>query len=133
MQIQINKEFRDYRDVYKRQGKSKYAKTILRLCLSEQDKACLTTSSIAVSYTHLPQQEKALEELGIPLPNPEKPKGRNNNRKQTFDAVSYTHLVKELLDGYKDEIKADRAKDIADKSKTVADTVIKSAKSIKER
>ena len=34
-----------------------------------------------------PQQEKALEELGIPLPNPEKPKGRNNNRKQTFDAV----------------------------------------------
>ena len=41
--------------------------------------------------------------------------------------------AKELLDGYKDEIKADRAKDIADKSKTVADTVVKSAKSIKER
>ena len=40
-----------------------------------------------------PQQEKALEELGIPLPNPDKPKGRHNNRKQTFDAaVSYTHL-----------------------------------------
>lgn len=34
-----------------------------------------------------PQQEKALEELGIPLPNPTKPKGRNNNRKQTFDAM----------------------------------------------
>lgn len=34
-----------------------------------------------------PQQEKALEELGIPLPDPDKPKGRNNNRKQTFDAV----------------------------------------------
>ena len=33
-----------------------------------------------------PQQEKALEELGIPLPNPDKKKGRNNNRKQTFDA-----------------------------------------------
>ena len=33
-----------------------------------------------------PQQEKALEELGIPLPNPEKKKGKNNNRKQTFDA-----------------------------------------------
>lgn len=32
-----------------------------------------------------PQQEKALEELGIPLPNPDKKKGRNNNRKQTFD------------------------------------------------
>ena len=34
-----------------------------------------------------PQQEKALEELGIPLPNPDKPKGRRNNLKQTFDAV----------------------------------------------
>lgn len=34
-----------------------------------------------------PQQEKALEELGIPLPKPDKPKGRNNNRKQTFDAI----------------------------------------------
>ena len=33
-----------------------------------------------------PQQEKALEELGVPLPDPEKKKGRNNNRKQTFDA-----------------------------------------------
>ena len=39
-----------------------------------------------------PQQEKALEELAIPLPNPEKPKGRNNNRKQTFDAVCRTIL-----------------------------------------
>ena len=33
-----------------------------------------------------PQQEKALEELGVPLPNPDKKKGRGNNRKQTFDA-----------------------------------------------
>ena len=33
-----------------------------------------------------PQQEKALEKLGVPLPNPDKKKGRNNNRKQTFDA-----------------------------------------------
>lgn len=39
-----------------------------------------------------PQQEKALEELGIPLPNPDKPKGRNNNRKQTFDAICRTML-----------------------------------------
>lgn len=39
-----------------------------------------------------PQQEKALKELEIPLPNPEKPKGRNNNRKQTFDAVCRTLL-----------------------------------------
>lgn len=34
-----------------------------------------------------PQQEKALEELGIPLPDPTKPKSRHNNRKQTFDAM----------------------------------------------
>lgn len=34
-----------------------------------------------------PQQEKALEALGIPLPEPDKPRGRNNNRKQTFDAI----------------------------------------------
>lgn len=34
-----------------------------------------------------PQQEKALEELGIDLPDPKKPKGRNNNRKMTFDAT----------------------------------------------
>lgn len=39
-----------------------------------------------------PQQEKALEELGIPLPNPDKPKGRNNNRKQAFDAICRTLL-----------------------------------------
>ena len=39
-----------------------------------------------------PQQEKALEELGIPLPFPDKPKGKNNNRKQTFDAVCRTML-----------------------------------------
>lgn len=34
-----------------------------------------------------PQQEKALEALGIPLPDPDRPKGRNNNRKQSFDAI----------------------------------------------
>lgn len=34
-----------------------------------------------------PQQEKALEELGIPLPDPSKPKSKYNNRKQTFDAM----------------------------------------------
>lgn len=39
-----------------------------------------------------PQQEKTLEELGIPLPKPDKPKGRNNNRKQTFDAMCRTLL-----------------------------------------
>lgn len=39
-----------------------------------------------------PQREKALEELGIPLPNPDKPKGRNNNRKQTFAAICRTML-----------------------------------------
>ena len=34
-----------------------------------------------------PQQEKALEALDIPLPNPDKPKGKHNNRKQIFDAI----------------------------------------------
>ena len=34
-----------------------------------------------------PQQEKALEELGVLLPNPDKPKGRKNNRKMTYDAT----------------------------------------------
>ena len=33
------------------------------------------------------QQEKALEELGFELPDPDKPKGKHNNRKQTFDVV----------------------------------------------
>lgn len=33
-----------------------------------------------------PQQDKALEELGFELPNPNKPKGKYNNRKMTFDA-----------------------------------------------
>ena len=32
-----------------------------------------------------PQQEKALEALGFELPEPEKPVGRKNNRKMTFD------------------------------------------------
>ena len=40
-----------------------------------------------------PQQEKALEKLGIPLPDPTKPKGRNNNRKQTFDAICREMLL----------------------------------------
>ena len=34
-----------------------------------------------------PQQEKALEKLGIPLPDSTKPKGRHNNRKQTYDGI----------------------------------------------
>ena len=39
-----------------------------------------------------PQQEKALEELGVPLLSPDKPKGKNNNRKQTFDSICRTML-----------------------------------------
>ena len=39
-----------------------------------------------------PQQEKALEKLGFELPVPTKPKGKNNNRKQVFDAVCRTLL-----------------------------------------
>lgn len=34
-----------------------------------------------------PQQEKALEKMGIGLPDPSKPKGKNNNRKMTFDKM----------------------------------------------
>ena len=34
-----------------------------------------------------PQQEKALEALGFELPEPEKPIGRKNNRKMTFDSA----------------------------------------------
>ncbi|MBR2562431.1 MAG: serine/arginine repetitive matrix protein 2 [Eubacterium sp.] len=39
-----------------------------------------------------PQQEKALELLDIPLPDPEKPKGKYNNRKMTFDNICRTML-----------------------------------------
>ena len=39
-----------------------------------------------------PRQEKALEALGIPLPDPAKKPGRTNNRKVTFD-----HLCRDLL------------------------------------
>ena len=39
-----------------------------------------------------PQQEKALEALDIPLPFPDKPPGKNNNRKITFDAICRTLL-----------------------------------------
>lgn len=34
-----------------------------------------------------PQQEKALELLGIPLPDESKPKGQRNNRKMMFDEI----------------------------------------------
>ena len=40
-----------------------------------------------------PQQEKTLEALQIPLPDPEKPKGRLNNRKITFDKICRTLLL----------------------------------------
>lgn len=39
-----------------------------------------------------PQQEKALEALGFELPKPDKPLGRYNNRKITFDAACRTLL-----------------------------------------
>ena len=39
-------------------------------------------------YGHAkPQQEKALEALGIELPDPRKKPGKNNNRKMTFDKI----------------------------------------------
>ena len=39
-----------------------------------------------------PQQEKALETMDIPLPDPGKPKGKYNNRKMTFDDICRTML-----------------------------------------
>ena len=39
-----------------------------------------------------PQQEKGLEALGFELPKPDKPLGRYNNRKITFDAACRTML-----------------------------------------
>ena len=39
-------------------------------------------------YGHrFPQQEKALEMMGIELPDPSKPKSKFNNRKKTFDKI----------------------------------------------
>ena len=34
-----------------------------------------------------PKQEKALEAMGIPLPNPDESSSRKNNRKMTFDSI----------------------------------------------
>ena len=40
-----------------------------------------------------PKQEKALEELGIPLPDPTKKQSRYNNRKITFDSICREMLL----------------------------------------
>lgn len=47
-----------------------------------------------------PQQEKALEKMGIPLPAPDKPKSRSNNRKKTFDAMC-RELLLDICDNRK--------------------------------
>ena len=47
-----------------------------------------------------PQQEKALEKMGIPLPEPDKPKGKANNRKKTFDAMC-RELLLDICDNRK--------------------------------
>lgn len=44
-------------------------------------------------------QGKALEAAGIPLPHPEKPQGRNNNRKQTFSRMERQAFY-EICRGY---------------------------------
>lgn len=44
-------------------------------------------------------QGKALEAAGIPLPHPDKPQGRNNNRKQTFSQQERQALY-EICRGY---------------------------------
>lgn len=38
-------------------------------------------------------QNKALEQMGVELPNPDKPRGRFNNRKQTFSKRCREHLL----------------------------------------
>lgn len=38
-------------------------------------------------------QNKALEQMGIELPNPDKPRGRFNNRKQVFSRMCREHLL----------------------------------------
>ena len=38
-------------------------------------------------------QNKALEQMGVELPNPNKPRGRFNNRKQTFSRMCREHLL----------------------------------------
>lgn len=47
-----------------------------------------------------PQQEKALEKMGIPLPEPNKPKSKSNNRKITFDAMC-RELLLDICDNRK--------------------------------
>lgn len=39
-------------------------------------------------------QNKSLEQMGVELPNPDKPRGRFNNRKQTFSRMCREHLLK---------------------------------------
>lgn len=38
-------------------------------------------------------QNKALEQMGIGLPNPDKPRSRYNNRKQTFSKICRDHFL----------------------------------------
>ena len=38
-------------------------------------------------------QNKSLEQMGVELPNPDKPRGRYNNRKQTFSRMCREHLL----------------------------------------
>lgn len=47
-----------------------------------------------------PQQEKALEKMGITLPEPDKPKSKANNRKKTFDAMC-RELLLDICDNRK--------------------------------
>ena len=53
-----------------------------------------------------PQQEKALEKMGIPLLHPDKKPGRNNNRKMVFDAKC-RELLMDICEGHKIEIERD--------------------------
>ena len=53
-----------------------------------------------------PQQEKALEAMGIPLPDPGKKPGKNNNRKIVFDKIC-RDLLLEICEKHKLQVDKD--------------------------
>ena len=53
-----------------------------------------------------PQQEKALEAMDIPLPDPDKKPGKNNNRKIVFDKIC-RDLLLEICEKHKLQVDKD--------------------------
>ena len=50
------------------------------------------TEDVTLQYSDIESRKKTLEALGFELPKPDKPLGRYNNRKITFDAACRTML-----------------------------------------